>query len=269
MSRDRSGSRHVLVTGAANGIGAAICRRFALGGDRVTGVDHQGDALRRVCENPENGNGPRMEMIEGDLADESFADRVMVDAWTKWGPVDVVVTAAAIYPAIRFLELTPRAWDRVQAVNVRSVMQLTRSLAELAIAEKRPAVVVHISSGAALRARPGAAHYSSSKAALEMLTRSASVELGEFGIRVNAVSPGFVDVDSQINPVTAEYAKAMSINPLGQRGRPENIAAAVHWLASDEAEWVTGTVLRVDGGASAGTTALPLHWPGPTKEQFP
>jgi NAD(P)-dependent dehydrogenase (short-subunit alcohol dehydrogenase family) len=102
-----------------------------------------------------------------------------------------------------------------------------------------------------------------------MLTRSASVELGEFGIRVNAVSPGFVDVDSDVNPVTPEYAEAMSINPLGQRGRPENIAAAVHWLASDEAEWVTGTVLRVDGGASAGTTALPLHWPGPTKQQFP
>lgn len=102
-----------------------------------------------------------------------------------------------------------------------------------------------------------------------MLTKSAAVELGPFGIRVNAVSPGFVDVDSTVNPVTEAYAAAVSVNPLGRRGRPDDIAAGVYWLASDEAEWVTGTVLRIDGGASAGTTTLPLHWLGAAGQPQP
>ena len=269
MSSPDVARRHVLVTGAANGIGAAICRRFALEGHRVTGVDQQVDALRRVSDEIGAASGEPAGIIPGDLADQSFAEGLIPEAWRRWGPVDVAVTAAGVYPAISFLELTPDAWDRVQAVNVRSVMQVTRSLAELAIANRRGASVVHISSGAALRARPGAAHYSASKAALEMLTRSAAIELGPFGIRVNAVSPGFIDVDSAVNPVTDAYAQAVSINPLGRRGRPEDIAAGVFWLASEEAAWVTGTILRIDGGASAGTTTLPLHWSGPTEFQLP
>ena len=207
------------------------------------------------------------ECITGDLADAAFSHSVVSEAWNRWGAVDVVVTAAGIYPAIKFLELTAADWDYVQAVNVRSVMLLTQSLAQLAISASRPAVVIHVSSGAALRARPGASHYSASKAALEMLTRSAAVELGEFGIRVNAVSPGFVDVNSDVNPVTEAYASVVSINPLGRRGRPDDIAGAVSWLASADAEWVTGSVLRVDGGASAGAVGLPLHWTGTTLGQ--
>jgi NAD(P)-dependent dehydrogenase (short-subunit alcohol dehydrogenase family) len=268
MNAAAGARRHVVVTGAANGIGAAVCRRFALEGYRITGVDQNAEGLERQFDDVASRGGELAGIVCGDLADESFAERVIPDVWNRWGPVDVAVTAAGVYPAITFLELTAVAWDRVQAVNVRSVMQITRALALLAIANERSAAVIHISSGAALRARPGAAHYSASKAALEMLTRSAALELGPFGIRVNAVSPGFVDVDSQMNPVTEAYAAAVSVNPLGRRGRPEDIAAAVYWLASAESAWVTGTILRVDGGASAGTTALPLHWHGPTRSQL-
>jgi 3-oxoacyl-[acyl-carrier protein] reductase len=260
---------HVLVTGAANGIGAAVCRRFASEGHRITAVDQMVDGLQRLSDDIAEKSGAVAGILSGDLADEAFAEQVMPEAWNRWGPVDVAVMAAGVYPAIGFLQLTAKAWDRVQAINVRSVMQLTRSLASLAIANGRVASVIHISSGAAQRARPGAAHYSASKAALEMLTRSAAIELGPFGIRVNAVSPGFVEVASPVNPVTEAYAAAVSVNPLGRRGRPEDISAAVHWLASKEASWVTGAVLRVDGGASAGTIALPMHWPDQTELQIP
>jgi 3-oxoacyl-[acyl-carrier protein] reductase len=260
---------HVLVTGAANGIGAAVCRRFASEGHRVTAVDQMADALERLSDDITRKGGIVAGILSGDLADETFAEQVVPDTWSRWGPVDVAVMAAGVYPAIHFLQLTSKAWDRVQAVNVRSVMQLTRSLAELAIANGRVASVIHISSGAAQRARPGAAHYSASKAALEMLTRSAAIELGQFGIRVNAVSPGFIEVDSPVNPVTEAYAAAVAVNPLGRRGRPEDISAAVYWLASAEASWVNGAVLRVDGGASAGTIALPMHWPDQTELQIP
>lgn len=262
--------RHVLVTGAANGIGAMTCRLFTQRGDRCTGVD-----LRSPFGSPERDRTVGIpadtpdQFVVGDLADTSFAERVVPYVWEEWGPIDVAVLAAGVYPAIEFLDLTAEAWDHVQAVNVRSVMQVTRSLAQLAIAARTTVSIINVSSGAAQRARPGAAHYAASKAALEMLTRSAAIELGQFGIRVNAVSPGFVDVASAVNPVTEAYAAAVSINPLGRRGRPEDIASAIYWLAGGDASWVTGTVLRVDGGASAGTTVLPRHWSGPTDYQRP
>ena len=151
--------------------------------------------------------------------------------------------------------MTAAAWDRVQHVNVRAPVLLTVALARAG----RPAAVVNISSGAATRARPGAAHYCTSKAALEMATKACAVELAGRGIRVNAVAPGFVEVDSPVNPVTEDYAAAVSVNPIGRAGRPAEVAAAVVWLAGDEAGFVTGAVLRVDGGATAGTAELPLH----------
>ncbi len=147
----------------------------------------------------------------------------------------------------------------MQQVNVRAPVLLTVALA----AQGRPAVVVNIGSGAATRARPGASHYCTSKAALEMATKATAVELADAGIRVNCVSPGFVTVDSPVNPVTDTYRDQVSRNPMGRPGDPAEIAAAVLWLASENASFVTGTVLRVDGGATAGTVrpapALPIH----------
>jgi NAD(P)-dependent dehydrogenase (short-subunit alcohol dehydrogenase family) len=255
--------RHVLVTGAASGIGAGIARAFAALGDRVTGVDVRAEALATV----QGDHGSCAATMVCDLADAAAAERLVGDAWGRHGPVDVLVNAAGIYPATPFLAMTAADWDQVQHVNVRAPMLTTVCFGQRAVHAGRGGCVVNISSGAALRARPGAAHYCSSKAAVEMLTRSAAIELGPHGIRVNAVSPGFVEVDSAVNPVTPEYADAVAVNPLGRRGQPADIAAAVVWLASDAAAWVTGTVVRVDGGSSAGTTALPLHWPELTEVQ--
>lgn len=254
---------HVLVTGAASGIGAAVAARLSAHGWHVTAVDVHETEPRQ--DDAQQAPVP----VVADLADPHAPDRVVREAWRRAGRLDAVVNAAGIYPARRFLDMDAALWDRVQAVNVRAPMLTTRAFAELCVAAGQPGSVVNIGSGAALRARPGAAHYCTSKAALEMLTKSAAVELGADGIRVNAVSPGFVTVDSTVNPVTPEYADAVSANPLGRRGRPGDVAAAVSWLLSADAGWVTGTVLRVDGGASAGTTALPLHWPELTDVQTP
>lgn len=245
--------RHVLVTGAAGGIGLACARAFHELGDTVTGVDARDDVLAEAMA-PLGGNA-----ITADLSDPDCAE--VLDRAT--GPVDVLVNAAGIYPATSLADMTARVWDQVQHVNVRAPMLLTRALA----AAGRPAVVVNISSSAATRARPGAAHYCTSKAALDMVTKACAVELADLGIRVNAVAPGFVEVDSPVNPVTPEYAKAVSANPLGRAGRPDEIAAAVVWLASDATAFVTGSILRVDGGGTAGSTALPPHFPTTTALQ--
>ena len=257
----------MLVTGAAGGIGGAIAAAFARLGDRITGVDLRRDELARALAAVSEAHGVPTAALAGDLAEASAAAALLDQVWDEHGPVDVLVNAAGIYPANPLLGVTAEVWDRVQDVNVRAPMLTTVGFARRAVELGRAGCVVNITSGAALRARPGAAHYCASKAALEMLTRAAAIELGPHRIRVNAVSPGFVEVVSPVNPVTETYAAAVAVNPLGRRGRPDDIASAVVWLASDAASWVTGSILRVDGGASAGAPSLPLHWNGLTPIQ--
>lgn len=255
--------RHVLVTGAAGGIGLACADAFAAAGDRVTGVDARAEQLTAAMETLARRHEVRTAAVAADLS-QPDCGRVVQAAAQRLGPVDVLVHAAGIYPATPLAEMTAAAWDRVQNVNVRAAVLLTVALAAQ---DHHPSAVVNVSSGAATRARPGAAHYCTSKAALEMATKACAVELAAKGIRVNAVAPGFVEVNSPVNPVTDDYAAAVSRNPIGRVGQPEEIAAAVLWLAGDAASFTTGAVLRVDGGATAGTTDLPRHYPSTTSLQ--
>ncbi|MGI8716576.1 MAG: SDR family NAD(P)-dependent oxidoreductase [Lapillicoccus sp.] len=255
--------RHVLVTGAAGGIGLACAEIFAAAGDRVTGVDAREAELTRHMAALAHEHGVDTHAVTADLSSPDCGD-IIARAAQALGPVDVLVNAAGIYPATPLAEMTAEAWDRVQHVNVRAPVLATVALA----AQGRPrSCVVNISSGAATRARPGAAHYCTSKAALEMATKACAVELAAVGVRVNAVAPGFIEVNSPVNPVTDEYATAVSANPLARVGQPREVAAAVMWLASEAASFTTGAILRVDGGATAGTSALPYHFPTTTALQ--
>lgn len=252
--------RHIVITGAASGIGRQIAVRFAGLGERLTLVDISGDALADAAGACSEAGRDDVRTIVANLRSADGPQTMIDQAWAT-APVDVLVNSAGIYPATPFLSLNADIWDAVLNLNTRAPLLATVALANHAIEAGRPANVVNISSGAALRSRPGAAPYSTSKAALEMATRASALELGPAGIRVNAVAPGFITVDSSVNPVTEDYAAAVSGNPLGRRGEPDDIARAVLWLASPEAEWITGEVLRVDGGSSAGAMNLPLHWP--------
>jgi len=255
--------RHVLVTGAAGGIGFACADAFAGIGDRVTGVDARESELKEAMGDIGQRHGVDTHMVVADLSSPECAT-VLGRAIEALGPVDVLINAAGIYPATPLAQMTAEVWDHVQHVNVRAPVLLSVAMAAQG---HRPCSVVNISSGAATRARPGAAHYCTSKAALEMATKACAVELAEVGVRVNAVAPGFIEVNSPVNPVTDDYAAAVSINPLGRAGQPNEIATAVLWLASDAASFTTGAILRVDGGATAGTNRLPKHFPTTTPLQ--
>ncbi|WP_432251122.1 SDR family NAD(P)-dependent oxidoreductase [Streptomyces sp. HNM1019] len=247
---------HILVTGAAGGIGAAIAEEFAAQGAFLTLVDRDPAALHRTGA----GLGTRTAIRAADLTDPDAPTAVVEATWAEHGPVDVLVNAAGVYPSLDMADVDAPAWDRLFAVNLRAPVLATAAFARLATARGRTGSVINISSGAAQRARPGGGPYASSKAALEMATRAAALELGAHGIRVNAVSPGFVPVASDCNPVSAEYATAIGGNPLGRPGTPQDIARAVRWLAGPDASWITGEILRVDGGSSTGALHLPRIW---------
>ncbi|MFE1799798.1 SDR family NAD(P)-dependent oxidoreductase [Streptomyces sp. NPDC059517] len=254
-------SRHAVVTGAGNGLGAAIARRLGAAGWDVTGVDVRAAAVEETLDSVAKEHGVRTRALVGDLADPAFATGLVDEAWAL-APVDGLVNAAGIYPAIPFLSLDVERWNHVQAVNVVAPLLSTQQLARHAIEAGRTPAVVNLTSGAAKRARPGTAHYSTSKAALTMVTMACAIELGHAGIRVNAVAPGFFSIDSEVNPISAEYAALMaSADILPGGARPEDVANAVLYLLGDEARWITGATLPVDGGTSVGSASLPQHFP--------
>ena len=257
-----SDREHVLITGGAGGIGEGIARVFVRAGAAVTLVDYREDALREAAERLRaEVHDADVDVLVADLTSPLDPGRVVEQAWADRAPIDVLVNSAGLYPSRPLLELTAEIWDAILDVNLRSAALTTVAFAKLAHAENRAGSIVNITSGAALRARPGATPYSTSKAALEMWTKASALELGPLNIRVNAVSPGFVGVDSPVNPYRAEYRAAADRNPLGRDGTPEDIGEAVLWVSSGRAGWVTGTVIRVDGGSSTGNSGLPRSWP--------
>lgn len=269
MRQSRFTGQVAVVTGGSNGIGRAITEALAAEGARVV-----------ICDLADSGyfaGNPAVVTITGDVAERGLADRVIADAVTRWGRVDVLVNDAASYPDGTLLEMPPDAWDRVFRVNVTGAFMMMQAFARHAVSQARPgrsdaaeaaeaaeAAVVNISTGSARNPRPGGAAYSASKAAVETMSKVFAMELGPHRIRVNVVAPGYIDVRGWSDaypdraPDDLRAALVRSI-PLGRAGDPRDIAGAVLFLASAAAANITGTVLEVDGGSNAGRYSLAAH----------
>jgi NAD(P)-dependent dehydrogenase (short-subunit alcohol dehydrogenase family) len=254
----RAEGRKAFVTGAAGGLGLGIARLFLAEGASVALADIKGaDDARSSL-----GKPGRSLAVSVDVRESDSVDAAISQAWDAFGGLDVLVNCAGIYPSDLIVDMSVDSWDRVIDTNLKGPFLCSRLLVSRWIEQGVHGHIVNITSGAALRARPGAAHYCTSKAALEMLTRAFALEMAPHHIHVNAVSPGFFDVSSGVNQISREYVDAIvKTIPWGSGGQPEDIAEAVLFLCSDAASYITGTSLRVDGGYSTGTNALPVSRP--------
>lgn len=256
MSVDLSG-QVALVTGGATGLGFAIAQELGRAGARVALNDLTPERVGAACARL-TGLGIDCLEVPADVRDRQAVD-AMVDAIVeRWGAPEIVVANAGIYPNSPFLELTEEEWDRVLDVNAKGTFLACQVAARAMVASgARGGRIVVISSGAANAAIQGWSHYCASKAAVSMLARSMALELAEHGIRVNAVLPGYIDVEEGGDHLDAAYkAVARAAVPLGRPGTPEDIANAVLLLVSPLAEYISGARLTVDGGGSAGRVGV-------------
>jgi len=245
--------KKVLVTGAGHGIGFAVAKAFAEEGARVAVNDINSERIDRALELL-GGNSCG---VPGDVADVNDARSVVSKAESAIGNLDIVVSNAGIYPSHPFLEMDVNDWDRVMAVNVRGTFLICQAAAQRMVKNKQEGVIITISSGSARFARVGSAHYCASKAAIVMLTRVMALELAPYCIRVNSVSPGIIDVPGG-QPLSDTYKQAITgMVPWGRMGSPEDVANVVLLVSDPTADYMTGQVIPVDGGLSAGRYGIP------------
>ena len=253
--RDFSG-KGVLVTGAGSGIGRGIAAAFTREGAAVAVVDLHRDRTEETVRVLDGGPG-RAVAVPGDVRTAEGVDRIVEEATRRLGQVDVLVNDAGVYPNCPVVEMPEDQWDDVMDTNLKGTFLMSRAVARRMIARGQGGHIVNIASGAYKSARRGASHYCASKAGIVMFSKVLAQELAEHRIHVNVVSPGLIDVGrrADVNPRYRETL--MTTIPWGRMGQPSEIAAAVLFLASPGAEYITGTVLDVDGGSSAGRFFLP------------
>ena len=242
--------KRALVTGAARGIGRGIAEVFADEGADVAVNDVENLSQADEVVQSIRSKGRRAIAVQGDVAKRADMEPMIDRVWKELGPIDILVNNAGIETIVPFLELTDDQWTRLVDVNLRGAWLCSQVFCRRALAEGRKGTIVNIGSIQAAKVLPGRTHYAPSKLALEALTRNMSAEMTPQGIRVNCIHPGLIDT-----PMTAWVMKDADVLPmvlaqisLGRAGQPSEIGTVAAFLASDEASYLTGQSIFVDGG---------------------
>jgi NAD(P)-dependent dehydrogenase (short-subunit alcohol dehydrogenase family) len=239
----------VLVTGGTRGIGQAIAQRFLDEGAFVAVCSRGATSSHAGQEAIQHAD--RLLVLPCDVSDDADVQRVFTSIVETWGRLDVAVCAAGICPWERLEEMTAESVDKTMAINVKGTLLVARRAAAL-MTETGKGSIITIGSMGGIAADPegGLTAYCASKAAVHLLTMQIAAELAPFGIRANAIAPGWIatDINAQIRADAGLLNKYTQAIPLGRFGRPEEIASVAAFLASDAAEFITGAIIPVDGG---------------------
>ena len=253
MSGDRVAldlfGRTAIVTGAGQGIGRAISRAFAAHGATVVAADLQGKRAAAVTEEIVAAGGTA-HPVSADLGDIAAIDALVTETFERFGRLDIVLHNAAYFPRMALAEITPEVLERTLSVNLKAAFRLTQAALPFLKASPGGRLLFTSSVTGPRVAFPGLAHYAASKAGLNGFIRAAALELAPFGITVNGVEPGMIATGAADNLGGADFQRDLIGGiPLGRLGRPEEIAAAMLFLASEAAAYITGQTIVVDGGA--------------------
>ena len=246
----RLANKVALVTGAAQGIGKGIAEAFAReGADVILNDINCGEQVETLAKWM-RGQGRRALGIRADVSNREQAEAMFERAWNEMGGIDILVNNAGIETIVPFLEMTDEQWDAVTSVNLKSGWMCSQIFCRRAIAAGRTGAIVNLGSIQAARVLPGRTHYAPSKLAVEALTRNMSAEVTPLGIRVNCIHPGLIETPMtdwvmKRPDLLADILKQISI---GRPGQPCEVAAVAVFLASDDARYVTGQSIYVDGG---------------------
>lgn len=247
-----------IVTGGARGIGQAICERLARDGavSIVADLD-RGQAERTAAEiSAAGGNAIGLPL---DVTSQSSIDDLVAAVVERAGRVDILVNNAGIFDLVPLLEQSRESWDKIQGVNVKGLFFMLQAAARQMVAQGGGGRIVNLASQAGRRGEALVANYCASKAAVISITQSAALALTEHNITVNAIAPGIIETPmwSVVDGLFAKYQglpagepkrRAVEAIPAGRIGLPEDVAAAIAFLTSDDADYITAQTLNVDGG---------------------
>jgi 3-oxoacyl-[acyl-carrier protein] reductase len=242
--------RTVIVTGGGKGIGKVYAQEFARAGARVVAADIDGPAAEAVARSIE-GQGQQALAVTTDISDAESTQAMARAALDRFGAIDVLINNASLMstlPRRLWLEIPLDEWDRVMAVNLRGLFLCCRAVFP-AMREQKRGKIVNISSSRVWDGTPNRLHYTTSKAGVIGFTRALARELGEFGITVNAVTPGLTLSDTQVASSSGNYLNVAAANRALRRPQyPDDLVGTVMFLSSAASDFITGQTVNVDGG---------------------
>lgn len=242
----------VFATGAARGLCKAIVARYLRDGANVLAFDYHAENLHAAAQSWDAGD--RVLTWVGDVRDRAEIQAAVDAAVARWGRIDVLANVAGVAREDHFLEITPEEWQRIIDINLTGVFNVAQIIARQMAQQPGGGVIINMASKNGLTGEVKYAHYNASKGGVVMLTKTMALDLADNNIRVNAVAPGYIHTpmaDEIDPPEFMDFYKDRLI-PLNRLGTPEDVAGAFAFLASDDAQFMTGHTLVIDGGQTAG-----------------